>query len=112
MSDCSRTNFRSGLERQILQCLCAEEIPSPLRAEIETKLGAYTWSDSDNCLVFEALHRLRSASTPTPSQLRHELAAQATRMGFPDVNWENYLGQNTTDQQDLRNLVDELLATR
>jgi hypothetical protein len=33
-------------------------------------------------------------------------------MGFPDVNWENYLGKNTTDQRDLRNLVDELLATR
>jgi hypothetical protein len=33
-------------------------------------------------------------------------------MGFPDVSWENYLGQNTTDQRDLRNLVDELLATR
>jgi hypothetical protein len=79
---------------------------------METKLGAYTWSDSDNGLVFEALHRLRSAGTPTTAQLRPELAAQATRMGFPDVNWENYLGQNTTDQRDLRHLVDELLAMR
>jgi hypothetical protein len=92
--------------------MCAEDLASPARAEIEAKLASYTWCDSDHGLVFEALHRLRRGGTTSTSQLRRELPAQATRMGFPDVDWENYLGQNATDQRDIRNLVDELLATR
>jgi hypothetical protein len=90
--------------------MCAKDLPSPARAEMEAKLASYTWCDSDHGLVFEALQRLRGVGTTTSSQLRHELPAQTTRMGFPDLDWEIYLGQNTTEQRDIRNLVDELLA--
>jgi hypothetical protein len=63
-------------------------------------------------VVFEALGRLRDASALTPSELREQLPAQATRMGFPDVSWDNYFGQNRSEQRNVRDLVDELLARK
>ena len=95
------------LERQILQYLCAGNISSSELLETQSKLAGYAWRDSDNRVVFETLCRVRNANTLTPSEL---LPAHATRTGFPDLNWENYLGHVASNQRDIRELVDELLA--
>jgi hypothetical protein len=94
-------------------------------AELTAKLIRYAWKEQDNRVVFDCLKRLTSAKNIMPSQLREQLPAQATRMGFPDVKWENYIGQEradqetadqetadqeTADQPDIRNLVEQLLA--
>jgi hypothetical protein len=55
--------------------------------EIIAALSAYEWQGDENRVVFEALERLPGRSF---SQLREQLPAQATRMGFPDVNWQKY----------------------
>jgi hypothetical protein len=104
--------FHTALERQILQQLCGGAISSSDALKITSRLAGYAWHDSDNRVVFETLCRLRDASALTPSDLREQLPAQATRMGFPDVNWENYFGQNGGEQRDVRDLVDELLAAK
>ena len=103
---------RTIIERQILQHLCAGTISSPEVFELKEKLAAYSWCDSDNRVVFESLCRLRNASMLAPSELREQLPAQATRMGFPDVKWENYFGQNRSGQRGVLDLVDELLAAK
>ena len=46
----------------------------------------------------------------TPLLFREELPAQATRMGFPDVNWKNYFPAEAADCGDVAGLVRELLA--
>jgi hypothetical protein len=58
--------------------------------------------------VFESLARL--ASGLTPAELREQLPAQATRMGFPDMSWENYLGHSETSERDIHEMVEQLLA--
>jgi hypothetical protein len=50
------------------------------------------------------------SSSLTPAQLREQLPAQATRLGFPDVPWENYLQQENADAGDVRGLIEQLLA--
>lgn len=116
MSDQPLSNYPQGfhtvLERQILQQLCAGAISSSDVIEIKSRLAAYAWRDSDHRVVFEALCRLRDVGELTPSDLREQLPAQATRMGFPDVNWNNYFGRNESEQRDIRDLVNELLAAK
>ena len=114
MSDQAPSDYPQGfhtvLERQILQEFCAGNISSSEAIEIRSRLAGYAWRDSDSRVVFEAFCRLRDASALTTTELQEQLPAQATRMGFPDVNWENYLGNVASDQRDIRELVDELLA--
>jgi len=102
--------FRTAVERQILQRFCAGNISSPDALMLKGQLAVYEWCDPDNRVVFEAIGRLRNSCTLTLSELREQLPAQATRMGFPDVNWENYFRQNGSEQREIRDLVDELLA--
>lgn len=110
MFDSSTPQLPITLERKILRCFCSEDIPGPVFAELRAKLIRYIWRDHDNRVVFDCLQRLTDAKSLTPSQLREQLPAQATRMGFPDVKWENYFGQEAADQPNICNLVDQLLA--
>lgn len=58
----------------------------PLLAE----LAGYRWKDQEHRVVYECL-RILGASRTKPS--REQLAAQATRLGHPDVDWPTYLAQ-------------------
>jgi hypothetical protein len=102
-------SFRSALEQQILQRFCTEDVPESVTAAIKTKLDSYAWCDPDNRIVFEALCSLGSL---TPAVTASQLPALATRMGFPDLNWERYLGHHRTDPADIRDLVEELLVAK
>jgi hypothetical protein len=104
--------FHTVLERQILQEFCAGNISSSEAIEIRSRLAGYAWRDSDSRVVFEAFCRLRDASALTTTELQEQLPAQATRMGFPDVSWEKYFGQDRSEQRGVRDLVDELLAAK
>lgn len=83
------------LERKILRVLCgARADTSPpsdsnpaSRASAVSSLLSYRWRDAEHRIVFEALARLPGRGA---AELRRQLPAQATRMGFPDVCWENY----------------------
>jgi hypothetical protein len=102
------------LESGILRALCTE-LPvgnspdthhSPTRAAILAKLRAHHWQNPDHRVVFEALTILPGRNT---TELREQLPAHATRMGFPDVNWDHYFVANN-DNAALESLVAELLA--
>jgi hypothetical protein len=73
----------------------------------KTLLNKYVWQDPDNRVVFESLSGL--SSRLTPAQLREQLPAQATRLGFPDVAWGNYLASKNGDAGDVRRLIEQLL---
>lgn len=53
-------------------------------------------------MVFEALDRVRPAD---PAPLRDQLAAHATRMGFPEVPWELYFADPQNDSTSARDAV-------
>jgi hypothetical protein len=76
------------------------------RATILAQLRTHHWQDPEHRVVFEALTALPGRPA---SDLREQLPAQATRMGFPDVNWQNYFAAASEDSA-LEALVAELLA--
>jgi hypothetical protein len=95
------------LERDTLCALC---IRASVNARHETamrELSTHVWQDAEHGVVFEAIQRLSSSD---PQLLREQLPAQTTRMGFPDVNWENYFMPAGEAESDFDALVRELLA--
>jgi hypothetical protein len=95
------------LERETLCALC---IRASLNAQHPTamrELSNHIWQDAEHRVVFEAIQRLSSSD---PKLLREQLPAQTTRMGFPDVSWENYFSPAPHHEKDFETLVRELLA--
>jgi hypothetical protein len=101
--------LRIALERSVLRVICASTSDAGGLAISDAKalLEKYAWRDPDNRVVFESLCGL--SSDLAPSQLREQLPAQATRLGFPDVDWENYL-KPTVVAGDVRLGISKLLA--
>jgi hypothetical protein len=74
-----------------LLLLAQERTNAQARAELGpllAELTGYGWKDEEHRVVYQCL-RILGASRAKPS--REELAAQATRMGHPDVDWPTYL---------------------
>jgi hypothetical protein len=76
------------LERCLLRLLCNGAPGDTSVADACRELSAYNWLDQDNRVVFEALARVRNADKVP---LRAQLTEHATRMGFPDIDWQIYL---------------------
>jgi hypothetical protein len=76
------------VERQILRALVASEIESSEQAELERRLRAYPWHEPDHTVIYQAIVRGRSRGQ---KNWREQLVAQATRMGFPDLDWKAFL---------------------
>lgn len=76
-----------GLERLVLTTLCVSAGLGAQRQLILADLSRHLWRAPEHRVVFEALMRMRSAD---PASLFAELPAMATRMGFPDVDWDSY----------------------
>lgn len=103
------------LESRILRALCTRQsafaVPGKHRefdrATILAQLRAHRWQNPEHRVVFEALTLLPGRSA---ADLREQLPAQATRMGFPDINWDTYFAPTDDDHAALEPLVAELLA--
>jgi hypothetical protein len=100
---------RVELERSVLRKMCAATPGARSLSEAKKMLEPYVWRDADNRVVFESLCGLSSGLTS--AQLREQLPAQATRLGFPDVAWENYFTQDDLDAGDVASLIEQLLKT-
>ena len=73
------------VERCLLCVLILREIAPSEWKEIEGKLGDYVWRGADHAVVYQAIVRARKRD---PKRWREDLPAQATRMGFPDLDWK------------------------
>jgi hypothetical protein len=92
------------LERRVLRALCG--LPSAREAKAHAaQMEGHAWLDSEHRIVFEALKRLAARDRKA---WRDELPAQATRMGFPEVEWRNYFGAKRPRRGDLEKRIDEL----
>lgn len=92
-------------EFDVLRALCGDAL-SPLEREVLlVSLEGYEWKDEEHRVVFLAILGLGRADAAT---LRGLLPAAATRMGFPDIFWEDYFaadaGEKIEIQEKLRNL--------
>jgi hypothetical protein len=95
-----------AIERDLLCVLCQSGGLAELSLQTRSELRSYSWQGSDHQTIFDALlHIVRVAR----GSLREQLAAQATRMGFPDVNWNEYFGQAGAAADELQQSVMDLM---
>lgn len=73
-------------ELELLKNICRTGL-NAVSSEQLSALAHYSWAASDHRVIFEALLRLANIS---PAALPHQLPAEATRMGFPDVAWDKF----------------------
>jgi len=95
------------LERETLCALCVRASLNAQHPTAMRELSNHIWQDAEHRVVFEAIQRLSSSD---PKLLREQLPAQTTRMGFPDVSWENYFSPAPEHEKDFEALVRELLS--
>lgn len=74
-------------------------------SQLLRELSGYVWADEEHRLVYECL---RSAQGHRKTRLREEMAAEATRMGHPDVDWDLYLLPSAGESADLPGLIRRL----
>jgi len=103
----SQTQQVFELERETLCALCVRASLNAQHPTAMRELSNHLWQDAEHRVVFEAIQRLSSSD---PKLLREQLPAQTTRMGFPDVSWENYFSPAPQNERDFEALVHELLA--
>jgi hypothetical protein len=107
MPQASNSKTIPGLERSILRALCGSVDPRSSLAALACELDAYVWQEVDHRVVYQALGKLQRSD---PQPLRQQLAVAATRMGFPDVDWDDYFMPGGIADADLPELVRQLVA--
>ena len=96
------------LEQKILAALCAASLPPGERLGAVRMLSMYAWREPEHQTVFQAIQRLSSARQ---ASWREELPAQATRMGFPDVDWSRYFGAPDQHGPAVKEMIARLLES-
>jgi hypothetical protein len=93
------------LEHSILRALCNRAVTRVVWDSAARELANHHWQAPDHRVVYEALCRIRDHD---PGRIRDQLPAQATRMGFPDVEWSSYFEPARKPEADLEELIGEL----
>ena len=94
------------LERAILRLLCSDAVRPSARHTATQKLTNYEWKEAEHRVVYEALREFRQSG---PLSLREQLPAHATRLGFPDVDWQNYFHCGPSKDEEVDVLIRRLV---
>jgi len=73
------------LEKLVLRLLCAGTLEGGVHGVAISLLRGYAWQSTLHQAIFDAIFAAPSIDTEV---LRRLLPAKLTRMGFPDVEWE------------------------
>lgn len=109
MSNSHNFDFVTKLEREVLRLLCKlpDAQPDRARSHALCNLSSHDWKDIDHRVVFDALRRSPGRE---PVLLREQLPAEATRLGFPDVDWAEYFVETiSSDAKEIEQLTQKLL---
>ncbi|MGH9698269.1 MAG: hypothetical protein ACRD5R_00290 [Candidatus Acidiferrales bacterium] len=74
-------------ELRVLRALCGDALGLAEREDLTRKLENYEWLEEEHRVVFQAI---LSLPRKDGASLREHLPGAATRMGFPDIFWEDY----------------------
>lgn len=97
------------IERSLLRSLCVPQKSPSLVQSIIAQLQNYVWLAEENRVVFRALARLRGREL---EHIRESLPAVSTRMGFPDVSWDDFFAPAGGQAGDPSELASSLLASQ
>jgi hypothetical protein len=94
-------------EKLILRALCLGTPQGPIKGVAMPLLGEYHWHAQLHQVIYGAL-----AAIPTddPAALRQLLPAKLTRMGFPDVEWEEFFAPHSLSREESIALARQMLA--
>jgi hypothetical protein len=95
------------LEKLILRLLCVGTTQGPVADTLRPLLRDYQWKSTLHRAVFNAISAFPSDD---PEVLRQFLPAKLTRMGFPDVEWEEIFAPPLLSSEEAIALVRQLLA--
>jgi hypothetical protein len=92
------------IECRVLRAICgaAASLSPEVRDAAIRDLAGYNWRAAEHRVVYAALARIQQTSGAAAAE---QLPAQATRMGFPDVDWELYLQPTEGAVPDIRALI-------
>jgi len=105
----------AAIEHQVLCAICRSGSLAAVK-EFAPQLANHRWRVQDHQIVFAALARIRHQ---TGISLREQLIVETTRMGFPDIDWNDYfsppgadrfLAERAQSKKSLMALIDELKA--
>ena len=90
------------LEKLILRVLCAGTPQGSVKDTLPPLLQAYKWQSTLHRAIFNAIVAFPSDN---PKVLRQLLPAKLTRMGFPDVEWDEIFAPPSLSKDDAVALV-------
>lgn len=95
------------LEKIVLRLLCAGTPEGAVRDALIPMIRDYAWRSTLHHAIFDAV---RAAPSSDPRILCQLLPAKLTRMGFPDVDWDEIFSQPSTSRDEAIAIVQKLLA--
>ena len=95
------------LERALLNALCSSDLSTSERSTILVRLAGHSWHDADHQMIYSVL---RSAPKLDRLALRTYLAAEVTRLGFPDIDFTRYFAPSALSNTNVAKLAGSLLA--
>jgi hypothetical protein len=94
------------LEKLALQLLCAGGSEGALQDALIPLLRDYAWRSTLHHAIFEAV---RATPSNNLEVLRELLPAKLTRMGFPDVEWDEIFSPSSLSRDEAVALVRQML---
>ena len=94
------------LEKQVLRVLCAGTSQGSVKESLIPLLRSYRWHDQLHEVIFKALAAIPSDD---PFILRQLLPSKLTRMGSPDVEWEEFFAPHPLSNEESLALVRRML---
>ena len=95
------------VEKLALHLMCAGTPQGPVKSALTPLLRGYPWKSHIHHAIFNALAAIPSDD---PAVLRQLLPAKLTRMGFPDVEWEELFAPQELSSDEALAVVHQLLA--
>lgn len=95
------------LEKLVLRLLCAGNLEADARDSLLPLLRGYAWRSTLHVAIFNAVLAIPSSDSEL---LRQLLPAKLTRMGFPDVEWEEIFSPPGLAKHEAVTLVRQMIA--
>src|SRR5215469_12149601 len=95
------------IERQLLAALCAGSLTLAERRGFLHRLDRYRWLGPDHRVIYLALRRSRQIHK---AELQHDVIAEVTRLGFPDIDITRFFVLCRLSKNDVATIVDALLS--
>lgn len=106
MVDSKLSQQAIDIESTLLRFLCSGEGATAWREQIRSELHGYGWTTPEHRVLYDAIGSIRNQD---PISLREQLPSQATRMGFPDIDWAHYLKSPELSERHIEAMVRELI---